>query len=87
MSQLQSEDAKVNQGGTTTASALQRFNEANHAINDVAKNAYAGITAAMAMPNMTPSGPGRTIVAAGGATYKGGSAAAVGATYSSRNGK
>jgi autotransporter adhesin len=41
----------------------------------------------MAMPNMTPSGPGKTIVAAGGASYKGGSAAAVGATYRSRNGK
>ncbi|SMG56350.1 Head domain of trimeric autotransporter adhesin [Paraburkholderia susongensis] len=65
----------------------QRFNDANQAINNVAKNAYAGIAAAMAMPNMTPSGPGRTIVAAGGATYKGGSAAAVGATYRSRNGK
>ena len=65
----------------------QLFNQANHAINDVARNAYAGIAAAMAMPNMPPSGPGRTIVAAGGATYKGGSAAAVGATYRSRNSK
>jgi autotransporter adhesin len=65
----------------------QLFNQANQAINDVAKNAYAGIAAAMVMPNMTPSGPGRTIVAAGGATYKGGSAAAVGATYRSRNSK
>ncbi|WP_322013510.1 ESPR-type extended signal peptide-containing protein [Paraburkholderia sp. J12] len=64
----------------------QLFNQTNQAINDVARNAYAGIAAAMAMPNMTPSGPGRTIVAAGGATYKGGSAAAVGATYRSRNG-
>ncbi|MGF6304594.1 YadA-like family protein [Paraburkholderia sp. WC7.3d] len=65
----------------------QRINATNQAINDVAKNAYAGIAAAMAMPNMTPSGPGKTIVAAGGATYKGGSAAAVGATYRSRNNK
>jgi trimeric autotransporter adhesin len=65
----------------------QRFAAANQAINDVAKNAYAGIAAAMAMPNMTPSGPGKTIVAAGAATYKGGSAAAVGATYRSRNDK
>ncbi|WP_184138350.1 YadA family autotransporter adhesin, partial [Paraburkholderia atlantica] len=65
----------------------QRINATNRAINDVAKNAYAGIAAAMAMPNMTPSGPGKTIVAAGGATYKGGSAAAVGATYRSRNNK
>jgi autotransporter adhesin len=63
----------------------QRINATNQAISDVAKNAYAGIAAAMAMPNMTPSGPGKTIVAAGGATYKGGSAAAVGATYRSRN--
>ncbi|WP_232624316.1 YadA family autotransporter adhesin [Paraburkholderia ginsengisoli] len=64
----------------------QRFNDANRAINDVAKNAYAGIAAAMAMPNMTPSGPGRTIVAAGAANYKGGNAVAAGATYRSRNG-
>ena len=65
----------------------QRINATNQAINNVAKSAYAGIAAAMAMPNMTPSGPGKTIVAAGGATYKGGSAAAVGATYRSRNNK
>ena len=64
----------------------QRFNDANRAINDVARNAYAGIAAAMAMPNMTPSGPGRTIVAAGAANYKGGNAVAAGATYRSRNG-
>jgi autotransporter adhesin len=63
----------------------QRINATTQAINDVAKNAYAGVAAAMAMPNMTPSGPGKTIVAAGGATYKGGSAAAVGATYRSQN--
>jgi autotransporter adhesin len=64
----------------------QRFNDTNRAINDVAKNAYAGIAAAMAMPNMTPSGPGRTVVAAGAANYKGGNAVAAGATYRSRNG-
>jgi autotransporter adhesin len=65
----------------------QRFNDVNNSINNVAKNAYAGIAAAMAMPNMTPSGPGRTIVSAGAAHYKGGSAAAAGATYRSQNGK
>ncbi|CAB3677024.1 hypothetical protein LMG24238_02415 [Paraburkholderia sediminicola] len=65
----------------------QRFNDANNAINSVAKNAYAGIAAAMAMPNMTPSGPGRTIVAAGAANFKGGSAVAAGATYRSTNSK
>jgi trimeric autotransporter adhesin len=63
----------------------QRFDQANHAINQVARNAYAGVAAAMAMPNMTPSGPGRTIVAAGVGNYKNGSAVAAGATYRSRN--
>nr|WP_290371223.1 YadA-like family protein [Paraburkholderia unamae] len=37
------------------------------------------------MPNLTPSGPGRTVVAAGGGYYMGGSAAAVGVTYRSVN--
>jgi autotransporter adhesin len=57
-----------------------------NSINEVAKNAYAGVAAAMAMPNMTPSGPGRTVVAAGGGTYKGASAAAAGVTYRSLSG-
>ncbi|WP_193101697.1 beta strand repeat-containing protein [Burkholderia sp. Z1] len=73
--------------GALSNSMNQRFDDTNRAINQVAKNAYAGIAAAMAMPNMTPSGPGKTIVAAGGATYKGGSAVAAGATYRSRDGK
>ncbi|ONP88511.1 hypothetical protein A8E11_31725 [Burkholderia cenocepacia] len=64
----------------------QRFNDTNRAINDVAKNAYAGIAAAMAMPNMTPSQPGKTVVAVGAANFKSGSAIAAGATYRSRNG-
>nr|WP_254597687.1 YadA-like family protein [Burkholderia lata] len=64
----------------------QRFNDTNRAINDVAKNAYAGIAAAMAMPNMTPSAPGKTVVAVGAANFKSGSAVAAGATYRSRNG-
>ncbi|WP_175778198.1 ESPR-type extended signal peptide-containing protein [Burkholderia cenocepacia] len=64
----------------------QRLNDTNRAINDVAKNAYAGIAAAMAMPNMTPSAPGKTVVALGAANFKSGSAIATGATYRSRNG-
>jgi autotransporter adhesin len=63
-----------------------RFNEMQNSVNQVAKNAYAGVAAAMAMPNLTPSQPGRTIVAAGGGFYKSGSAAAVGVTYRSENG-
>ncbi|MDR6504141.1 autotransporter adhesin, partial [Burkholderia ambifaria] len=65
----------------------QRFADTDRAINQVAKNAYAGVAAAMAMPNLTPSGPGKTIVAAGAANYKSGSAVAAGATYRSMNGK
>ncbi|MDN7703159.1 YadA-like family protein [Burkholderia semiarida] len=65
----------------------QRFGETNRMINDVAKNAYAGVAAAMAMPNLTPSQPGKTVVAAGAANYKSGSAIAAGATYRTRDGK
>ncbi|WP_322029878.1 YadA-like family protein [Paraburkholderia sp. J76] len=61
----------------------QRIADVQGQINTVSKNAYAGVAAAMAMPNLTPSGPGRTVVAAGGGYYKGESAAAVGVTYRS----
>ncbi|WJF89669.1 YadA-like family protein [Paraburkholderia bonniea] len=64
-----------------------RFDSAQHAINSVARSAYSGVAAAMAMPSMTPSGPGRTIVAAGAANYKNGSAAAASVTYRSMNGR
>ncbi|AOI74962.1 hypothetical protein WS54_01015 [Burkholderia sp. NRF60-BP8] len=65
----------------------QRFGETNRMINDVAKNAYAGVAAAMAMPNLAPSQPGKTVVAVGAANYKSGSAVAAGATYRTRDGK
>jgi autotransporter adhesin len=54
-------------------------------LNRVSRSAYAGVAAAMAMPNLTPSGPGRTVVAAGGAVYKGESAGSVGVTHRSEN--
>jgi autotransporter adhesin len=41
----------------------------------------------MAMPNLTPSAPGKTVVGAGTANYKGYSAVAAGVTYRSDNGK
>jgi len=63
-----------------------RFNQAQQAIDTVARNAYAGVAAAMAMPNLTPSGPGRTVVAAGAASYMGGSAFAAGVSHRSRDG-
>jgi len=65
----------------------QLRSDMNSSINQVAKAAYGGIAAAMAMPNMTPSGPGKTVVAAGAANYKGYNAIAAGATYRSRNGR
>jgi hypothetical protein len=45
--------------------------QAKNYTDKIAKNAYAGVAAAMAMPNMTPSGPGKTVVAAGGGTPQG----------------
>ncbi|WP_233863223.1 ESPR-type extended signal peptide-containing protein [Paraburkholderia adhaesiva] len=63
----------------------QQMSGLRNTINTVEKNAYSGVAAAMAMPNLTPSAPGRTVVAAGGGYYKGGSAGAVGVTYRSAN--
>ncbi|GAB7526132.1 YadA-like family protein [Paraburkholderia sp. 2C] len=64
-----------------------RVNSVQNSVNQVAKNSYAGIAAAMAMPNLTPSQPGKTVVAAGSGMYKSGAAAAVGVTHRSANGK
>ncbi|EKS9889371.1 YadA-like family protein [Burkholderia pyrrocinia] len=77
----------VRQLDSAMQSVDQRFGETNRMINDVAKNAYAGVAAAMAMPNLTPSQPGKTVVAVGAANYKSGSAVAAGATYRTRDGK
>ncbi|WP_347555212.1 YadA-like family protein [Robbsia sp. KACC 23696] len=63
-----------------------RFSLTHKAIDRVENRAYAGIAAAMAMPNLTPREPGKVIVAAGGASYLGRSAFAAGATYRSRCG-
>ncbi|KGC96359.1 coiled stalk of trimeric autotransporter adhesin family protein [Burkholderia pseudomallei] len=61
-------------------------NEIDGKMADIQRNAYAGIAAAMAMPNMTPSGPGRSVVAAGVGTYEGYSAVAAGITYRTSGG-
>ena len=44
------------------------------------------MAAAMAMPNSTPSGPGKTMVSAGVANYKGYSAIGAGVTHRSLDG-
>ncbi|WP_409934752.1 YadA family autotransporter adhesin [Paraburkholderia sp. BCC1884] len=74
-------------GMSAKAYTDQQINTVQHSVNEVAKNAYAGVAAAMAMPNMTPSAPGKTVVAAGAGSYKSGAALGVGATYRSRNSK
>nr|WP_277186074.1 YadA-like family protein [Caballeronia sp. BR00000012568055] len=56
-------------------------------VNSVASAAFAGVAAAMAMPNLTPSAPGKILVAAGAANYKGYSAMGLGGTYRSENGR
>ncbi len=65
----------------------QRFVEARQHINQVARNAYGGIAAAMAMPNQTPQQNGNTVVAVGGANFRGQSAVGFGITHRSRNGQ
>ncbi|WP_236596903.1 YadA family autotransporter adhesin [Paraburkholderia hiiakae] len=77
---------QLNNAMTQQSNAVnQQIGNLQNSINTVSKNAYSGVAAAMAMPNLTPSGPGRTVVAAGGGYYMGGSAAAVGVTYRSAN--
>jgi len=64
-----------------------RINSMQNTVNQVAKNAYAGVAAAMAMPNMAPSKAGNTVVAVGAGAYRSGSAVAASATYRSRDSK
>jgi autotransporter adhesin len=61
-------------------------NDISSSINTVRRAAYGGIAAAMAMPNLMPSAPGKTVVGAGAANYKGMSAIAAGVTYRSQTG-
>jgi trimeric autotransporter adhesin len=78
----------VNGTDATNVNQLNSLrNDVNRQVNSVAKAAYGGVAAAMAMPNQTPSAPGRTIVSAGVANFKGYSAIAAGVTYRSTNGK
>ena len=56
-------------------------------VRSLQRQAFGGIAAAMAMPNLAPSAPGKVVVAAGIGNYKGYSAIAAAATYRSPNGK
>ncbi len=55
-------------------------------IDHVERAAHAGIAAAMAMPNLAPSEPGKTTVAVGTANFRGESAIGVGLTHRSAGG-
>jgi trimeric autotransporter adhesin len=65
----------------------QLRNDVGSSITSLQRSAFGGIAAAMAMPNLMPSAPGKTVVAAGVANYKGYSAFGAGATYRSGDGK
>lgn len=45
---------------------MNQLNAVQSSVNTVSREAFAGVAAAMAMPNLTPSAPGKTVVAAGG---------------------
>jgi len=51
------------------------------------RSAYSGVAAAMAMPNLMPSAPGKVVMAAGVGNFKGYGAFGAGATYRSDDGK
>ena len=59
--------------------------DVSSSLTSIRKAALGGVAAAMAMPNLMPSSPGKTIVGAGVANYKGYNAFAAGATYRSEN--
>nr|WP_062610534.1 YadA-like family protein [Caballeronia calidae] len=69
----------------TDAANMNQLNAVQSSVNTVAREAFAGVAAAMAMPNLTPREPGKTVVAAGVANYKGYTAVGVGGTYRSRD--
>ncbi|WP_213227283.1 YadA-like family protein [Caballeronia sp. NK8] len=69
----------------TDAANMNQLNAVQSSVNSVARGAFAGVAAAMSMPNMTPSQPGNTVVAAGVGNYKGYTAVGLGATYRSRD--
>jgi autotransporter adhesin len=75
----------------TDAANVNQLNELrgdmSKSVASVQRAALGGVAAAMAMPNLMPSAPGKTVVGAGVANYKGYSAFAAGATYRSENSK
>ncbi|MDR5877124.1 YadA-like family protein [Caballeronia sp. LZ032] len=69
----------------TDAVNMNQLGAVQNSVNTVARQAFAGVAAAMAMPNLTPSAPGKTVVAVGVGNYKGYTAVGLGGTYRSEN--
>jgi trimeric autotransporter adhesin len=69
----------------TDAVNMNQLNALQGNVDAVARGAFAGVAAAMAMPNLAPKAPGHTVIAAGVANYKGYTAVGVGGTYRSNN--
>ncbi|WP_198155188.1 YadA family autotransporter adhesin [Candidatus Burkholderia verschuerenii] len=69
----------------TDAANMNQLNAVQNSVNTTARQAFSGVAAAMAMPNLTPSQPGKTVASVGVANYKGYTAVGVGATYRSAN--
>jgi trimeric autotransporter adhesin len=78
----------VNGTDATNVNQLNALrNDVSTSMTSLRRAALGGVAAAMAMPNLMPSSPGKTVVGAGVANYKGYNAFAAGATYRSENGK
>ncbi|MDR5778567.1 YadA-like family protein [Caballeronia sp. LZ065] len=69
----------------TDAVNMNQLGAVQNSVNTVARQAFSGVAAAMAMPNLTPSAPGKTVVAVGVGNYKGYTAVGLGGTYRSEN--
>ncbi|MDR5756113.1 YadA-like family protein [Caballeronia sp. LZ035] len=69
----------------TDAVNMNQLSAVQSSVNTVARQAFSGVAAAMAMPNLTPSAPGKTVVAVGVGNYKGYTAVGLGGTYRSEN--
>ncbi|WP_230681646.1 YadA family autotransporter adhesin [Burkholderia vietnamiensis] len=70
----------------TDAVNVSQLNAVRSSVSSLQRGAYGGVASAMAMPSLVPSEPGRSILAAGAATYGGYSAVAAGLTYRTGNG-
>ncbi|WP_158937685.1 ESPR-type extended signal peptide-containing protein [Burkholderia sp. S171] len=78
----------VNGTDATNVNQLNALrDDVSTSMTSLRRAALGGVAAAMAMPNLMPSSPGKTVVGAGVANYKGYNAFAAGATYRSENSK